>query len=85
MQIGGRIGHLPIPSGYMQMLLPTLEPLLALYPALTQLVEHDDYLPVFEKAQQGREGRLRLVAPPLLSPVQHQMRSDLASHHTSLP
>ncbi len=83
-QTGGRIGHLPIPAGYMQMLLPTLKPLLALYPALTELVEQYDYLPVFEQAGQGREGRLRLVAPPLSTP-HHVTDPDLAASRLSLP
>ncbi len=60
---GGRIGQLPIPQRYMQMILPSLESLLEVYPELTELVQTHDFLPVFQRDSDESEGRLLLLPP----------------------
>ncbi len=60
---GGRIGQLPIPQRYMQMVLPSLESLLDVYPELTKLIQTHDFLPVFQRESEASEGRLLLIPP----------------------
>ncbi len=60
---GGRIGQLPIPQRYMQMILPSLESLLDVYPELTRLIQTHDFLPVFQRDNNESEGRLFLTPP----------------------
>ncbi len=61
---GGRIGLLPIPHGYMQMMIPSLESLLDVYPELATLVQDYDFLPVFQRKDEDSEGHLLLLPPP---------------------
>ncbi len=72
--LGGHVGQLPIPERLMKMMLPRLEPLLAIYPAITALVEQHDYLPIFVRPREEAEGRLLLVPPSAHSPFGHQAK-----------
>ncbi len=71
---GGQIGELPIPERFIKMMLPRLEPILAIYPALTALVEQHDYLPIFVRPYEETEGRLLLVPPSAQLPFGHQAK-----------
>ncbi len=57
---GGKLGHLPIPSHFMQLILPSLENLMEIYPEMAKLLRSELYMPDFQRVSEEAEGRLLL-------------------------